>query len=307
MLPKRVQQIVNQKEKYIQAQRDIFEGNVIRLQEQLLDELIKKLIPELDIENGKILNTKRNMNIIHQLDKLYTEFAKVNQTNMVRDYAESFSKIDAFNVQYFGQVALDQTTQKRFDAVMNKTQLFMNSRIGIVDGELIRGGYLESFISDQALLNEIRQLTMRAVTGGLEGKSFVEQLSEMITGNEQKGGGFEKYYRTYAYDSLQEYDRAYGNTLAQEFKMNYAQYQGGLIEDSRNFCREHDGNVYSREEIEKFDQWEDPETGEVPGYISSFPGYDPFVHCGGFNCRHTLSWISDAMAFRLRPELKNKL
>ena len=35
-------------------------------------------------------------------------------------------------------------------------------------------------------------------------------------------------------------------------------------------------------------------------------GYNPIVDLGGYNCRHRLDWVSDQVAFRLRPELKEK-
>jgi len=305
MLPKKLQDIYNKKDAYIQAHRDIFENDIIDLQKELLNRIMKEIIPELDIEDGIIQHTKKNLNIIHELDKLYEQFAQTSQRSTVENFANTFSNVDKLIIQYFKGVLLDTATQKRFDQVISKTTSFMHSRIGVnANGELVKGGYLESFIEDRALLNELRQLTMRAVTGGLEGKSFVKEISDKIVGNEDISGGFEKYYRTYAYDSLQEYDRAYCKSLADEFKMNYALYQGGLIEDSREFCIEHNDKVYSREEISKFGEWKDPETKEVPSYIAKFPGYDPFVHCGGFQCRHSLSWIGDQMAFRLRPELK---
>jgi len=36
----------------------------------------------------------------------------------------------------------------------------------------------------------------------------------------------------------------------------------------------------------------------------AYPGYDPLVDRGGYNCRHQLSFISDELAFKLRPDLK---
>jgi hypothetical protein len=94
--------------------------------------------------------------------------------------------------------------------------------------------------------------------------------------------------------------------MADEFGMDYAVYSGGLITDSRSFCREHNNKVYSREEIADFGNWIDPKTGEVPSYISEFPGYDPFTHLGGFNCRHSLNWIPKISAIKLRPELASE-
>lgn len=305
-LPKNLNELFEKKDSFLDRQRDIFEKDVTGLQKKLFNKLVEEVVSQLDVKNGIIQNTKNNLRLINELEIIYKEFANVSQRPVVEKFASGFAKVDRMNMAYFKVIALNEVGKKRFDAVVKKTESFMHSRIGIKDGALIKGGYLESFMNDRTLLNEIRQVTMRAVTGQMEGKSFTKQLSDIVVGNEERAGGFEKHYRTYAYDSLQEYDRAYGKQMAVEFKLNYAVYQGGLIKDSREFCKEHNDKVYSRDEIAQFGKWKDPETGEVPSYISKFPGYDPEVHCGGFNCRHSLTWIGDQTAFRLRPDLLNK-
>jgi hypothetical protein len=40
----------------------------------------------------------------------------------------------------------------------------------------------------------------------------------------------------------------------------------------------------------------------TPGYMN-YPGYDPLVDRGGYNCRHIIGWIPDELAFKYRPEL----
>jgi hypothetical protein len=113
----------------------------------------------------------------------------------------------------------------------------------------------------------------------------------------------------------QLYDAAYNSTLAQEFDMNYFIYQGGLIKDSRDFCAAHNNKVFSREEAADWVNWV-PSMGDYPaGYeikqkdtshpsYMDYPGYTPLVDRGGYNCRHMLGWISDELAFDLRPDLK---
>ncbi len=75
--------------------------------------------------------------------------------------------------------------------------------------------------------------------------------------------------------------------------MDYAIYEGGLIKTSRPFCKKHEGNVYTRDEIAAFDPKE-----AIP------PNYNPFVDMGGYGCRHYYSWVPRAVAIMLRPDLK---
>lgn len=57
-------------------------------------------------------------------------------------------------------------------------------------------------------------------------------------------------------------------------------YVGGVIAESRDFCRQMDGRVLTESEIRSI--WSSQEwSGKQPG--------DPFVVRGGYNCRH--SWV----------------
>ena len=79
--------------------------------------------------------------------------------------------------------------------------------------------------------------------------------------------------------------RSERNLEAISLGLNYAIFQGGLALDSSMFCQERNNLIYSRVEISKWDR-----DFQMPYK------YDPFVDLGGFNCRHTLDWISDGMA-----------
>jgi hypothetical protein len=315
-LPNKIQDIVDKKQAYIDKNRSKLESSVIKMQEELLKSVIENIIPELETKDGQILNTAKNLKLIEKLDSLYTDFNKTIQTGVVKDLGESLVSLNKFNNNYFGELTLNEVTQKRFDQVSAKTNNLISTRIGITPkGKVNNGGFLDSFITDRTLLTDLKQTVIQNVTGQQSMVDFKKVLKDKIVGNDQVSGGFEKYYRTYAYDVYQEYDRAYGKQMADEFGMDYALYQGGLINDSRDFCRDHENHVYTREEVGNFGKWtyakaehittfNDPGKQEgVPSYIEKFPNYDPATNCGGFNCRHQLSWITKSAAIRLRPDL----
>ena len=70
-------------------------------------------------------------------------------------------------------------------------------------------------------------------------------------------------------------------------------FEGGLIETSRPFCKDHNGNVNHKSEIAEFN----PEKGKQPDY-------NPFTDLGGYACRHHLNWIPTALALAMRPEAR---
>lgn len=313
-LPKDIQEIADKKQEYIDKNRDKLESNVIKMQEDLLNRLLEDILPELETKDGQILNTQKNMRLIEVLDSVYAQFNETTQTKTVKTLGETLTGLSKFNNKYFGSLVLNEVGKKRFDSVSKKTDELMKTTIGInKDGSVYKGGFLDSFITDNTLLTELKQMLIRNVTGQQSLAEFRKSLKEKVVGTKNSTGGFERYYRQYAYDVYQNYDRAYAKTMADEFQLNYAIYQGGLIKDSRDFCKAHEGKVFTREEISEFSKWklpkdsvESPGPGQVPSYIAKFPNYDPFTHLAGFQCRHSLSWITKSMAERLRPELKKK-
>lgn len=315
-IPKNIRDLTEQKQNFIDLNRGKLESSVIKMQEELLNKFIEEILPELETKDGQILNTPKNLKLIEKLDAVYEQFNKTTQSNVVKKLGETLVGLNKPNMKYFGEVALNEVTKKKFDSVVSNTNKLMAARLGINEtGEVKTGGFLDSFVTDRTLLTELKQITIKNVTGQQSLADFKKSLKDKIVGNDEVSGGFEKYYRTFAYDLYQEYDRAYGKQMATEFGMDYAIYQGGLIKDSRDFCRDHEDHVYTREEIADFGKWtyakaknittfNDPgsQTG-TPSYIDKFPDYDAFVHCGGFNCRHQLSWITKSAALRLRPDL----
>jgi hypothetical protein len=146
-------------------------------------------------------------------------------------------------------------------------------------------------------------------------------LRELITGSEDfkgryKPGALDRQFQRYAYDLYQQYDAAYNVTLGNEFGFTYFAYEGGLIIDSRDFCAAHNDKVFSVEESKKWATWT-PAQGEfpvrwevkqtdvnkVPSYLG-YPGYDPLIDRGGYNCRHHLGWLPIDLAFKMRPDLE---
>lgn len=303
-LPKRLQDIFDKKEEYINAQRLRLEKNVLSMQEKLLNKVIADIVSELDTENGQIKQTTKNIRLISKLESVYEDFNTSVQLPVVKELGKGILGINKYNTEYFSSILLDITTKKRFNSVISSTDEFMKARIGVSPkNEITSGGFLDSFITDRSLVNDLKQISTRAVTGQMPISDYKDLLKYKVIGNEQVDGKFLSYYKNYAFDLYNEYDSAYASNVSKEFKLNYAIYQGGIIEDSREFCIAHNNKVWTRKEIDDFENWHDS-TGKVPSYISKFPGYKGEIHRGGFNCRHSLTWIDKITAYRLRPELK---
>jgi hypothetical protein len=79
------------------------------------------------------------------------------------------------------------------------------------------------------------------------------------------------------HDSLMQFDSSIVVNAGKESGAEKWKYYGSVIRDSREWCKQHAGKIYTEEEIREMwaeNQWQ----GKAPG--------DPFIVRGGYNCRH---------------------
>ena len=315
-LPRRIADILKQKQIFIDSQRGKLESSVIKLQSQLFSDIIAELIPNLDIKDGLIQDNVKNYRLLSVLDKTYKDFQAVSNQIVLTQVVNTTGKIAELSEKYFN-VVLSGNLPARFEKIIASTNKLINLRIGLDGGKPVRSGFIQSFLDSNTTGTELKQMISKAVTSNMNMKDLVKLLKEKITGTDKSPGIMDRQFQRYAYDLYQQYDAAYNAVLGNEFGFNYFIYQGGLIEDSRDFCAAHNNKVWSKEEAEMWVRWT-PSMGEypagyevkakdlysVPSYMS-YPGYDPLIDRGGYNCRHALGWISDDIAFSMRPDLKD--
>ena len=318
-LPRRITDILSRKESFLDDLRNQMERSVIRLQSSLFEQAISEVIPRLDIREGQLLETANNYRLVSEIEKLYKTFDEQIIGKMFPQVNKGLEQIANLNKGLFA-VTLTELP-KRFDNVIEAAKRITDLRLGLRGGKMVRGGFLYSLFKGDPI--DLQQYMSKAITGQVPVKEFITGIREMLTGSEEKTGQLERKFQRMAYDMYQQYDAAYNKNVADEFGMKYFAYQGGLIKDSRDFCVCKHGKIWSTEEAKEWSEWtpakgqsagEFPDGYEikakdiyaVPSYLG-YPGYDPIVDRGGFNCRHQLSFIPDELAFKLRPELQNKI
>ena len=300
-LPKRIADVLDKKQLFIDDQRAKMEASVIKLQTKLLNEIVSKIVPELDTKDGLIIESPKNYRLISELDKTYSDFQRATTKTILPQIGEGTSEIAKMSKNYF-EVMLSGKIPTAFEKIISTSNKITNLRLGLDGGTLVRGGFLQSFFDSNQIGTELKQMTSKAVTSGTPIKEYVSMLSDKISGTEEYTGGLERQFQRFAYDIYQQYDASYNQSVGQELDFKYFIYQGGLVKDSREFCVEHNNKVWSVEEARDWGKWKDSK-GQTPSYLG-YPGYDPLIDRGGYNCRHSLGWISDELAFEMRPDLK---
>lgn len=315
-VPRRIREILERKQDLIDRSTEKLNGSIIRLQAKLMDMIIDEIIGELEVVDGIIQDTPGNYQLIASMDKVFRSFEAEQARILLLQLNPSLDNLTEITNKYF-LIAGPQVTAKRFDKVIEAARKITDVRFGMKGGLFVRGGVIESIIKDYGS-TEVKQIMSRAITSGMNKRDFLKQMRGFVTGTEEKPGISERKWKQFSYDIYQQHDRAYTKKMMEEFDMKYFIYTGGLIKDSRDFCAAHNNKVWSLEEAEDWDKWT-PAMGKYPeGYkvkakdvnnhpsYMDYPGYDPMVDMGGYNCRHQIGPIMDELAFMLRPELKKE-
>jgi hypothetical protein len=307
-LPRRIADILKQKQELINKYRDKLDNTVVRLQSELFNKAVTDLIPKLDVKGGIIQDTENNYRVISEVDKLYSEFNKQVLTTIFPEVAKGTNLIAQANNSAFS-IVLSKELPSKFDRIVEGARKLIDLRLGVKGGQPVRGGFLMSILKETGA-TEFKQLVSQAVTSQVPMKEFITTIKEKLVGGEKKYGSLQRQLQRFTYDIYQQYDAAYNLKLAREFGLTWFVYQGGLVEDSRDFCREHNAHVYSIEETKVWPEWTpskavniteftQKDLDKVPSYMN-FPGYDPLIDRGGYNCRHQLGFIPDDLAKEMR-------
>ena len=314
-LPRRIDEIVKEKELLLDKLRVKFEKTTIRLQMSLFEKAISDIVTRLDVKNGELLETANNYRLITELDKLYNSFNALSAATMLPQIIKGTEAISTLNNGLF-RVTIE--VPDRFEKIIESTKKITDLRLGLRGGKMVRGGFLMSMLKSDP--TEFKKFLSKAITSQMPVKEFIGSIKTMIVGDEEKIGSLQKQFQRFAFDVYGQYDAAYNRSMAEDLGLKYFAYQGNIIEDSRDFCVAHYNKVWTIEEAEEWPEWtpakgiaedqfpagyviKSKKPNEVPSYLG-YPGYDPLIDIGGYNCRHILAYISEGLAKKWRPDIK---
>ena len=249
------------------------------------------LIKSIEIEEGKIKYTAKNLGKVAGLFTVFQKFQRQYQDTMLGGVLDWAGSLLGLNADYF------ETFEKPTEEIADAARRLTLQRWGYntVTKELIPGGYFESLFNSANVAQRTASLVNQAIAQKMPLAQFQNTFRKIFVGLPGQGM-LERHWRTNSFDLYQRIDRTANLVYADRLGLNYAVYSGTLEEDSRPKCIKSVHKVFSRDEIEK---WKDEQFHGKPKY-----NYDPFVDCAGYNCRHSWSWISDEIAAHLRPDIK---
>jgi len=288
----RINKLWQRKENFINTKLSSMEKSVNSMADYLLSQLIKDYLGKFDTKGGKLLNNTHNMSLINQLERQFDDFEKT-AAKLNLKYGQDMLKTTTFSKEYYA--AFPGLAEKTIDS-LGKNIGFIEQMIGIKGDKIIKGSFLDNLSEMSEVRDKVRGFVLSNVSGNNSYQSYLSGMKDMIRGTDETEGVLQKYYRQYAYDTFNNVDAAVNKQFAENVGFKYFIYHGSIIDTSRAFCRKRAGKVFSVKETLK---WKND-----PDLIGNAAGYVPLIERGRYNCRHSIKYISDDLAFRLRPSLR---
>lgn len=289
-MDKQLKKLIDERDITISRINGELEKLVSGTQKKMLAEFMSGFADKLQTdEKGVVINNTYNRNLLVSLDKMFTDFTKKNAPVLIHEIVSGVGSIMNFNSRFYSNFAGDA----KLLPIRNKVRESVGAWLGIKNGEASENGYLRTLVENDSARNAIKNVALKTILSQEGFFSSKKKLQELIDGDDERMGAMQKYYRNFTYDLYSQVDRATAQTYADDLKFEFAIYEGGLIERSRTFCKDHNGKVFHKSEILKFKLTE-----------AEPPNYNPFTDLGGYGCRHHLNWIPNALAVAMRPDAR---
>jgi hypothetical protein len=243
---------------------------------------IEDLVSQLEIENGNIVLSEKNMVLINNMEQrlknlIFDEAYEKNLTSFLSE----FKRQAELNNQYFTATIPEFEPSALYESVLKSTQ---KNALSLLNEDAFT----------QTLIGPIKQTLEASITNNISFSETLTNLRYLIEGDEEVDGRLMSHVKRVAYDSFAVSDRSYTNTIATDLGLEFYRYSGGKIEDTRCFCAERAGKFFHRKEIEGWGEGKDVGSCGFPwqGMNSNTDKATLFYYAGGYNCKHSILPVS---------------
>lgn len=281
------EEINKQKQDLFRKFRDELFKRVRTMQRELYNEILDIIDRLTQNADGKLSNSVANTRKVQDVVLQVEAFQNTRLQQLGKWLIRRVRRFFGLNKEYFAtMVTVEKSAENKAERLVLEG-LGFNSRTGAI----IKNGWFHSLTQNTGIAQTVARQVNQAIAAKVGLSEFKQSFKKSFTDSDGLGL-LESHFSRFAFDLFQEVDRSTAKVYADEYRMNNAVYSGTIKDNTRPFCKARVNKVYSREEIES---WKDIDfQGKPKGF------YDPFVHFGGYNCRHHLAWVSDELAEKLR-------
>lgn len=289
MNEKKIISIIRQRETLV----DEIPSAYIKALERIQNDLYRNIFDYLDANLkrtganiGTIGNLTANMQTVLALRDQITKFLRNNgYYEQIGNFTEKYKELTDLARDYYKALDLDPTFTRR--------DLKTLALLRDTDTNFL-------IVNDQRVINTTYTILTDSIARNITWRQLAEELKTLHTDtvlpDGRKLNGLLKYYNaTYAQNAFAGFDRNIQLLKSQRLGLDKYLFSGGLLKDSRKFCVDRAGKVFTFEQIKSW--------GKL-SWRGKAEGRDIFIALGGHNCQHILSPITDELTAAL-PGLFN--
>lgn len=259
-----------------------------RENERLFKRVLEQL-NRLEVKEGKIVTSKSNLAIIASI------IDELKGTLFGGEYVEA---IKQFAIEIETQAKLNNQILSATVGSFDDNELYRNTILKAQQNALL---LMDENAVSSNFLQPLQELLTTATISGISYTDAVEMLRSNMVG---ENAIFSKYAGQIVKDTFAVSDRQYVQLTARLHGIEFYKYDGGKVEDTREFCLERAGKVFHEKEIEAWGNFKKTRPEFIrPKYLYETKAgvkiywegmnYDTNSatiksYAGGYNCLHVL-------------------
>ena len=269
-----------------------FEKSIPSLQSKLYKELINE-VKKLDVKGDKLAVSVKNLSTLNSIkNKLNKIILNKQYKDQIKEFAKTFNDVYGLQFEYWKSIESTFKPKPILKAIRNQS-------ISDVVAQLTTQG-ISANVSDNII-----GILRTNITAGGSYSDLTEQLRQSLTNTPESKGILDRYVKTIANDSINQFSRQYTQIVSNDLGYEWYRYMNSDIETTRCFCDAMtDKDYFHVTEIPKLLEGKGLEcNGEpVPIYAKTglpygmIEGTNPdnfFIRAGGWNCGHSINPVAD--------------
>ncbi len=264
--------IIKQREKNITEIPRQFIDGMESTQSELYREL-QTLVKEMDTKGNRLQNNRFNISMLNRMRDKFREWLRdAGYYEQITEFGKSYKTILDQADSYFMELGFEGTlTDRDLNTLRQITRddlSFMRSR-------------------DKDVLNTTYETIVNGIHSRRDWRDLDKALRDLHTDTKEARGLLKRYIGTYSNTAFAAFDRRVMQIKANQFNIDLFLFAGSSLKDSREFCMQRVDKVFTRDEINAWQeqQWQGKKRG---GNV--------WIYLGGYNCTHSLNPISEEMA-----------
>jgi len=261
-----------------------FDKSIPKLQTLLYRELINE-IKRLDTNGDKLKISVKNLSVLTSIkNKLNRLILNPEYKAEIKDFASAFNSVYKLQFEYWKGIEKTFKPKPLLKAIRNQA-------ITDTVTQLTTQG-ISSNVSD-AIIGILRT----NITSGGSYNDLAEQLRQSLTNTHESKGILDRYVKTVAKDSINQFNRQYTQIVSNDLGYEWYRYMNSDIETTRCFCdKMTDKDFFHISEVPTIlkgmgcDIY--AKTKLPYGMIDGTNADNFFVRAGGWNCGHSIQPVA---------------